>query len=73
MSIFVKNPSKENRPCDPPAMKPQGHQLEKHRKKIKRIQNLLEDLVEWDDRDKDRPTIQEKFLAKEILRIIKEE
>jgi hypothetical protein len=30
-------------------------------------------ISDWDKRDKDGPTVQERYLAKEILRIIEEE
>ena len=47
--------------------------IEKLEKMIDRIQNLAETISGWSKEDKDGPTVQERYLAKEILRIIEEE
>ena len=46
---------------------------ERFMKKLERIRNVVEMISDWDKRDKDGPTVQERYLAKEILRIIEEE
>jgi|LakMenE18May11ns_1017448.scaffolds.fasta_scaffold9715022_2 hypothetical protein len=42
-------------------------------KKLERIRNVVEMISDWDKRDKDGPTVQERYLAKGILKILNEE
>lgn len=42
-------------------------------KKLERIRNVVEMISDWDKRDKDGPTVQERYLAKGILEILNKE